>query len=73
MIADPDPTLKRDRSTLEVAIGGLAAQPAAASAQTMLEPKRVVVVAAATGKHSTLEEIPPWPAEAFRQNALLRP
>jgi hypothetical protein len=36
-----------------------------ASAQTVLEPKRVVVVVAAaaaaadTGKHSTLEEIPP--------------
>jgi hypothetical protein len=64
MIADPDATLKRGRSMLEVAVGGLAAQPAVASAQTVLEPKRVVVVvvaaaAADTGKHSTLEEIPP--------------
>ena len=73
MIADPERALKRGRSMLEVAVDGLAAQPAVASAQTVLEPKRVVVVAAAaaddTGKHSTLEEIPPWPAEAFRQNA----
>jgi hypothetical protein len=36
MIADPEPTLKRGPSTLEVAIGGLAAQPAVASARTML-------------------------------------
>ena len=74
MIADPERALKRGRSMLEVAVDGLAAQPAVASAQTVLEPKRVVVVVAAaaaadTGKHSTLEEIPPWPAEAFRQNA----
>jgi hypothetical protein len=38
MIADPDATLKRDRSTLEVAVGGLAAQPAVASAQTVEVP-----------------------------------
>jgi hypothetical protein len=65
MIADPERALKRGRSMLEVAVDGLAAQPAVASAQTVLEPKRVVVVvvaaaaAADTGKHSTLEEIPP--------------
>jgi hypothetical protein len=57
MIADPEPTLKRGRSMLKVAIGGLAAQPAGASARTMLGER--FVAAADTGKHSSLKEILP--------------
>src|SRR5215211_6736879 len=76
MIADPDATLKRGRSMLEVAVGGLAAQPAVASAQTVLEPKRVVVFVAAaadTGKHSTLEEIPPGLPRRFVRTPYFAP
>jgi hypothetical protein len=40
MIAEPERSLKRGRSMLEVAVGGLAAQPAVASARTVLGPKR---------------------------------
>jgi hypothetical protein len=48
-----------------------------ASAQTVLEPKRVVVVAAAaaadTGKHSTLEEIPPGLPRRFVRTPYFAP
>jgi hypothetical protein len=45
MIADPERTLKRGRSMLEVAIGGLAAQRAVASARTVLGRKRFAAAA----------------------------
>jgi hypothetical protein len=76
MIADPERILKPGRPILKVAIGGLAAQPAVASARTVPEPKCL----AARRRHRQalpLEEIfrrrrwcrQSWPAEASRQNA----
>jgi hypothetical protein len=45
MIAEPERSLKRGRSMLEVAVGGLAAQPAVASVRTVLGPKRFTAAA----------------------------